>query len=373
LDTTVNLAVPFRGCKHLNRNNPLIAGTNPAPPAPPDSTYSASDLVGVYRGILDALYPPGGRIRHAILLEPSPVRSCPYCIEGEVPRLIRQGIIDPSTEVNFADKPDTTPLRPFSYRIKVDTLTMWDRYWLAESGTVEWEAMKDAYPGVNDAISFLRVGFNDRRTEALAEIYADSAGEESKMSNRPLPGGAYRRAAETILLRKQGADWRVSLRHVERAATSAEWSGGKCEPTPAPAYPPIRADVQTIAGDYRIVRVGAARVFRGRTDTVRIMLGPLRPSAHKPAESVGSAEVLDANGKPDEKIAVGFKLTGDVATLDFGPRLPAGIVQLDGWYEQYRILRTSANGFFGTWYTENGPTVPLQGYFCAARLDSRAR
>jgi hypothetical protein len=354
LDTTANLAVQFRGCKHLNRNHPLIAGTTPNAVAPPDSIYSSSDVAGVYRGVLDALYPRGGRNRAAIVLIPSPVRQCDYCIESEAPRLIRQGLLDPSTELNFADNPDTTGTRPFSYRIKIDTLALWDRYWLAQNGKVEWDAMKDAFPGVGDAVSFPRVGFNNGRTEALAQVYTDSAGANSEL--------------ETMILKKRGTEWRAALRHVEREATSAEWSAGKCEPTDAPTRPPSRAQVGRIAGEFRIVRVGAARVFRGRTDTLRIRLGKLKPSARRPAELVGSAALLDAKGKPDEKVAVRFELTGDVATFNLGKRLPPGVFQLDGWREDHRILRITGNGFFGTWDKVAGPTVPLKGYFCATRI-----
>ncbi|HZE07428.1 MAG TPA: hypothetical protein VE110_01600, partial [Gemmatimonadaceae bacterium] len=100
-----------------------------------------------------------------------------------------------------------------------------------------------------------------------------------------------------------------------------------------------------------------------------VRLGALKPSPRKPEELVGTAEVLDAKGKPDQKIAAGFQLTGDVATLSFSTRLPPGMVQFDGWYEWYRILRTTENGFFGTWFTESGPTVPLEGYFCAMRAE----
>jgi hypothetical protein len=355
LDTTANLAVQFRGCKHLNRKHPLIAGTNPVAAAPPDSVYSSSDLAGVYRGVLDSLYPRGVRNRAAILLMPSPVGRCNYCIESEAPRLIRKGLLDPSTELNFADKPDTIGIRPFSYRIRIDTLTLWDRYWLAESGKVDWNAMKDAYPGITDAVSFLRVGFNNSRTEAMAEVYPDSAGANSE--------------PETLLLKKQSAEWRVALRNVEREATSAEWSAGKCEPTDAPSRAPSRAKLERIAGDFRVVRVGAARAFRGRTDTLRVRLGTLRPSARNPEELAGSAALLDAKGSPDAKVAVSFEVIGDAATFDLDERHPPGVVQLDGWQEGHRILRVTGNSFFGTWYTVNGPTVPLKGYFCASRIE----
>jgi hypothetical protein len=72
--------------------------------------------------------------------------------------------------------------------------------------------------------------------------------------------------------------------------------------------------------------------------------------------------VIDATGEPEEKIAGTFKLDEDVATITFTER----ILKLDGWIEWYKILRTDGRGFFGTWFTESGPTIPWKGYFCAS-------
>jgi len=172
-------------------------------------------------------------------------------------------------------------------------------------------------------------------------------------------------ASETMLLKKTGADWRVMVRHVEREATSGEWSSDKCEPTDAPARLPIYADIQALAGEFNIARVGASRSFRGRSDVVRIRLEPLKPSAGRPNEFVSRATVIDARGEPQHNIAATFELGSDGAVITFSQRLPENVIQTDGWMEQYKILRTDGRGFFGTWFTVTGPTVPSQGYFCA--------
>jgi hypothetical protein len=282
------------------------------------------------------------------MLEGFTSRRCDYCIESEVPRLIRMGLIDPSTEANFAKVPaDTGPPAPFPYRRKVEVMPLWDLYWLGNSGGRQWDAMKDAYPGVNAVISFSGVGFNDRGTEALLEVHVDSA-------RAPM-------GSETMLLKKTGAEWSVALRHVEREATSGEWSDGKCEPTDAPAQVPSRAEIEKLVGEFSIVRVGASKVFRGRTDTLRVRLEALKPSPSRPSELVARASVIDASGEPDEKIAATLELAGDTATITFTER----ILKLDGWIEWYKILRTADRGFFGTWFTESGPTIPWKGYFCA--------
>jgi hypothetical protein len=352
LDTTVNIQVRYRGCKHLNRAHPLIAGTRRTSTARGSSRLSP-EVAGVYRGLLDALYPPGLSERGPIMLEGFTSRRCYYCIESEVPRLIRKGLIDPSIEANFAKVPaDTAPPAPFPYRRKVEVMPLWDLYWLGSSGGRQWDAMKDAYPGVNAVISFSGVGFNDRGTEALLEVHVDSA--------RAAMG------SETMLLKKTGAKWSVALRHVEREATSGEWSGGKCEPTDAPAHVPTRAEIEKLVGEFSIVRVGASKVFRGRTDTVRVRLDPSKLSPNTPNELVSGASVIDATGEPEEKTAGTFEFDEDAATITFTQRMPKGQLMLDGWIEWYRILRTDGRGFFGTWFTESGPTIPWKGYFCAS-------
>jgi hypothetical protein len=197
------------------------------------------------------------------------------------------------------------------------------------------------------------VGFNSSGTEALVEFHIDSAAAEA--------------TSETMLLEKTGADWRVALRHVEREATSGEWTGAKCEAGDAPSAAPTRAEIEKLVGEIDIVRVGASRVFRGRTDTVRVRLNALSASRTNPAERAANATVLDATGEPDDKIAATLSFTQNAATITFGPPR----ITIDGWYEEYRILRTDARGFVGTWFTETGPTIPWRGYFCARSARAR--
>jgi hypothetical protein len=350
LDTTVNVAVPFRACKHLNRANPLIAGAHPSS-RPPDASRLPANIAGVYAGVLDALYPRDPSARAPIMLEQFDTRACEFCVEPETPRLVRKGLMDPSTEDNFANARIDTTVTAFTYRRKVEVMPFWDLYWLGAANARDWAAMKDAYPGVGSVISFAKVALNSSGTEALVEFHADSAGATP--------------ASEVMLLRKIGAEWRVGLRHVEREKTSGEWVGGRCEAGEVPPNAPTRAQIEKFSGEFSIVRVGASRAFRGRTDTVRVRLDSLRASRTNPKELVGAAAVLDATGEPDDKVAVGFEYVENVATITFSQHLPPGQFQVDGWYEEYRILSTTGRRFVGTWFTQNGPTVPWRGYFCA--------
>jgi hypothetical protein len=357
LDTTLNIDVRYRGCTHLNREHPLISGTKKEVSAAPDYTRLAPDIAGVYRGVLDALYPLGTPEGAAIMLEGFTHRRCEYCLEAIMPRLIRERLIDPSTEVDFARvRTDTSPPSPFSYRRRVEVMPVWDRYWLG-SDMHDWGAMKDAYPGVNAVVSFSAVGFNDHRTEGLVEIHVDSARASD--------------ATEIMLLKKTGAEWRVALRHVEGERISSEWSRGKCEPTDVPAQPPSHAQIESLIGDIDLIRVGASRQFRGRTDTVRVRLEPVKPVLGKANQWVGKATVINAAGKSQPKIAAALNLAGTTAVISFRDRLPPGVMQLDGWLEEYEILRISGSQLYGTWFTVMGPTVPLRGYFCARRVLAR--
>jgi len=360
IDTTVNIEVPYRACKHLDRANPLISGGRQTA-ATPDPRRLSPELAGVYRGVLDALYPPGVPERGAIMLEGFTTRRCFDCIESEVPRLVRKRLIDPPTVANFEKvRADTVAPPLFSYRRRIEVMPLWDYYWLGASGGRQWEAMKDAYPGVNAVVSFAAVGFNDRRTEALVEFHADSAGSDDD--------------SEIMLLKKVGPEWRVALRHVEREATSGEWTGGKCEAGDAPAQPPTRAEIEKISGVFnliRTVRLLEEKGFVNRTDTVRVRLDGLKSIPGKPNELVAKASVLGPAGKPDDKITVGFEYAPDTATISFTQKLPEGMVQTDGWLEEHKILRLDDGGFVGSWFTVNGPSIPWRGYFCA-RL-ARAR
>lgn len=356
MDTMINVALDYRFCLHLNRAHPLIAGATKADSAT-GSAYPSPADEAVYLGVLRALYTPSVYENGRIMLRPFTGGRCNYCLEPEIPRLVRKNLMDPSTEINFASLPAGAlrfrPLVP--YRRKVEVMTPEDQEFFV--GSDAWDAMKDAYPGINALIGFSRVGFNDSATAALVEIHTDSA----RVSGVP----------ETMMLKRIGTEWRAALRHVEREATSAEWSSGKCEPADAPDRSSNSADIAKLIGDFEIVRVGASREFRGQTDSLRIRLDPLRPSPRKANGMVATANMLGAGDKPEGKIAGALEAVGSSAVITFTTRLPKGMIEFDGWIEQYSVLRTNGREFFGTWLTSNGPSAGLRGYFCARPTEAR--
>jgi len=355
-DTTFNIALDYRYCLHLNRTHPLIADAKKRNTVV-NETYPSQADEAVYLGVLRALYPPSDFENGRIVLLPFTSGRCNGCIEDEVPRLVRKQLMDPSTEINFAGLPrDSLLLKPLvPYRRKVEAMVPGDQEFFLDPDART--AMKDAYPGVTALVGFSRVGFNASATEALVEVNTDSAGPS--------------RARETMLLKKKGPEWRPSLRHVEREATSGEWVGNRCEATDAPDRHPIVTEIGKLVGDFEIVRVGASREIRGHTDSVRIRLGALGPSPRRANTMVATAAMLDARDNPEKKIAGTLETAGSYATITFTDRLPEGVMQFDGWIDEYSVLRTNGREFFGTWLTGNGPGAGMRGYFCARSATPR--
>jgi hypothetical protein len=354
LDTTINVALDYRHCVHLNRTHPLIAnatkwntGINSAYPSPADEA--------VYLGVLRALHPSSTYESGQILLLPFTSGQCDDCFETEVPRLVKKGLMDPSTEINFAGIPkDPLRLKPLvPYKRKVEVMVPEDQELFSDPAA--HAAMKDAYPGASGLVGFSRVGFNATATEALVEVRTESV----------------EAGRETMLLKKTGSEWRPALRHVEREATSGEWSGNKCEATDAPDRHSIVAEIGKLVGDFEIVRVGVSRQIRGHADSVRIRLGALTPSPRRASTMVATAAMLDARDNSEEKIAGTLETAGSYASITFITRQPEGVVELDGWINQYAVLRTNGREFFGTWLTGNGPGAGVSGYFCARSATPR--
>ena len=371
MDTTINVALDYRFCLHLNRTHPLISGwrksgaviepVNPMTARPPESDIVAgvasSAEEAVYLGALRALYPQSAFESGRIMLEPFTSAGCRDCVETEAPRLIRNGVMDASTESNFARVPEgPVRLRPIVvYRRQVEVMAPEDRELFR--GPEAWDALKDAYPGVRALVGFSRVGFNDSGAAALVEIHTDSV----QVSE----------GDEVMLLKKTGSEWRVALRHVERESTSGEWNGNKCEATESPDRRPSIAEIGNLNGDFEIVRVGSSREIRGHTDSLRIRLDALKPSPRKDRGMVATANMLDARDMPVEKVAGALELRGSTAVITFTQRLPEGMMQLDGWIDQFSVLRTNGREFFGTWLEGNGPSAGVRGYFCARPAKAR--
>jgi hypothetical protein len=356
MDTTINIALNYRHCLHLNRAHPAIANaTKSNTETDAESPSEAED--SVYVGMLRALYPRHAYENGRIMLQPVATGGCANCIQSGVPRLVRQGVLDPSTEVDFAahshDLRRLEPLVPYSRKVKVMDPEDQELF----RGPEALDAIKDAFPGVSTLIGFSRVGFNDSATQALVDVRIDSAGES--------------RPAETILLKKTGTAWRLALRHVERETTSGEWIGNRCEATQAPDRDSNAVEFEKLIGDFQIVRVGASRRLGGEMDSLRVRLDASKPSPRHRNVKVATADLLDARGRPDEKVAGRLQRAGKAATISFSQRLPEGVMQLDGWLEQYTVLRTNGREFFGTWSTSSGPTVPFEGYFCARAVAHR--
>jgi hypothetical protein len=376
LDSTVDVRVEFRECLRQRRPHPLIAGA--APTQASKSTYPSPEVAAVYRGVLDALYPRGGAFGGPILLQPFTFRACDWCIDAEMPRLIRQGIIDSSTAKNFLKLPgDSVWFRPnFEYSRKVIILSPAEQAFLLHQADPvggydrKDESLiglaKDAYPGADAIWSFSRVGFNDARTEALVQAGTGS--------DHWLEG-------ETMLLRKTPSAWRVVRRHLERGETSGERVGDRCEPTPAPTDRPSLEQLEPFIGDVYISSVGASQQLRGDSGTMHLRFAATdtlhrfywlpsfsgdkrKPIRLKNKQVLATVQIInDSTGKARTGIAGSFERSGNVATITF-TEYKEGYITFDGWFEQYHVMKVNGREFFGNWFTQSGPTIPWKGYFC---------
>jgi hypothetical protein len=364
LDSTLDVRVDFRECLRQKRAHPLIAGA--VSPQALKSTYPSPEVAAVYRGLLDALYPRGGASKGPILLQPFTFRACDWCIDAEMPRLIRQGVIDSSTATNFLKLPgDSVWFRlNFEYSRKVIILSPAEQEFLhhqadAIGGYDKKDVSliglaRDAYPGADAIWSFSRVAFNDARTDALVQAGTGS--------DHWLEG-------ETMLLSKTPGGWRVVRRHLERGETMGERVGDRCEPTDAQPGQPSLEQLEPFIGDVYISSVGTSQQLRGHagtmhlrfvaTDTLhRFYWMPLfswdkrRPIRLKNKQVLATVQIIDdSTGKARTGIAGSFERSGNTATITFVQHEEGHIIN-DGWFEQFDIMKIKGHEFFGNWFTQ---------------------
>jgi len=376
LDSTFDVGVDFRQCRRPKRAHALVSGA--VSPEASKSTYPSPEVAAVYRGVFDALYPRAGGFRGPILLQPRTFRACDWCIDHEMPRLIRQGVIDSSMAKNFLKLPtDSAWFQPkFEYSRKVIILSLAEQKFLtdqAESvgGYDKKDASlvglaKDAYPGADAIWSLSRVAFNDAHTQALVQAGASVQ---------------YWLEGETMLLRKFSDGWRVVKRHLERGETAGERIGDRCEPADAPSGVPSVSEIERFVGDGYISSVGTSRELRGNSGTMHLRFSPTdtlhrfywlpvfpgdkrKPIRLKNRQLVATVQIInDTTDKARPGIRGELAVSGDGATITF-TEYKEGSITLDGWFKQYQIMKVNGREFVGNWYTQSGPTIPWRGYFC---------
>jgi hypothetical protein len=327
---------------------------------------------------LDALYPGENAPKGLILLQPFTFRACDHCVDAEMPRLIWQHVIDPSTARNFERLPkDSAWFRPtFEYRRDVKILSLAEQKFLMEQadpvGGYDKKDVsllglaRDAYPVADSIWSLSRVAFNDAGTEALVQVGTTSH---------------FWLVGETMLLRKSAGAWRVVRRHIEREETSGERVGGRCEPADAPSGRPTLGDLERFIGDAYISSVGASAQLRANFGTMHLRFAATdtlhrfywvpsfpgdtrKPIRLKNGQLLATVQVInDSTGKARTGISGEFQLSGNTATITFTEHRE-GYITSDGWFEQYKIMKVNGREFFGNWFTETGPTIPWKGYFC---------
>jgi hypothetical protein len=386
LDSAMNVEVDFRRCLH-NRPARALAGEAPPWPDALKSTYPNPEVAAVYRGVLDALYPVGGRRKGPILIHPITNRFSTLSaveLEAEMPRLIRQAVVDASMEKSIAKlPPDTVWLRPhFEYSRPVIILQPSAKRFLFEQADdflavdpkrdVSLTALaKQAYPGADTILSFSRVAFNDAHDKALVQVLAGESPEYGR--------------GEIMALHKTGTEWRVARRHLELGKTSGEWVAGRCEPADAPTAVPTLVQIEQLVGDADITvnptspgvrQFGGTNRYRFTpTDSLRRLrwlppAGRFRVPARMNVRTLATVEFIDSTGKPGKRPVGLLEFDGRSAQVTFRGD-PGG--ENEDSIEQFTILQVRGREFFGSWLSGGGYYMPFKGYFCGTLAGPTSR
>ncbi len=373
LDTTIDVTVDFGRCL-LNRPARALAGPIEVWPDAKRSTYPDAEVAAVYRAALDSLYPPNGSHKGPILLHPitssfatSQDAFVALHLGEQIPRLVRQGVLDASMEENIEKLPkDSVWLRPtFEYSRQVIVLQPSQKRFLYAQGEDFREVQpardiglttlaKQAYPGADAIVSFSRVAFNDAHNQALVQV---GAGDDPRLAHW----------ADIMALHKTGNEWRVVRRHVENGKTSGERVGDRCLPTDAPTTTPTIEQLRTLVGYAEITVNPTTKSMRPFSGSSRYKFTPVgnRPQSNNVAPSLATVQFIDSLGKLKKKPIGLLDVKGHVTLFYEGPPQPKD--QLDGGSsstEQFTILRVSGREFFGIWSTTPDGAMPFVGYFC---------
>lgn len=377
IDSTANIQVDVRRCLLHRRAQPL-AGAKPAPQALASGYPDVTDAA-VYRGVFDELYPDR---RLPVLLFPYVHRLWDYDFSSEFVRLEKQGVIDSTVAPRIGMLPkDSAWLRPSVYfGRRVVILGRAEREFLEEQAnefgqTGEQRDLtltgmaREAYPGADKILSLSRISYNQRLTQAIVQVAAGTL--------EPWNAG------ETMILYRQGSSWRVVRRHLEKEETSGDMINGRCEPVDAQKEIPRLDQIMRFVGDADITVVPTSpgmQKYAGTghyrfipTDTLRRFYWiPPKGDTRKPMrlpngqQKLAVAQLInDSTGKPRKPV-------GELAYSPYGAGfgffgsadLPEGVIEFDGPYEEFKILRVNGRQFFGKWESGSGPTYPFKGYFC---------
>ena len=377
LDSTANVQVDLRRCLLHRRAQPL-AGAKPAPQALASGYPDVTDAA-VYRGVFDELYPDR---RRPVLVFPYVHQLWDYDFNSELFRLTKQGVVDPTMSQRLGMLPkDSAWLRPnVQYGRRVIVLGRAERDFLEEQASEFGETgekrdlsligmAKEAYPGAENILSLSRISYNQKLTQAIVQVAAGSL--------EPWNAG------ETMILYRQRNSWRVVRRHLEKEETSGDMINGRCEPVDA-RKEILRLDqIMRFVGDADITIVptspgmqkyaGTAHYRFIPTDTLRRFYWiPPKGDTRKPTRLPNGQQKLAVVQLINDSTGRSRKPFGELSYSPYGTGfgffgsadLPEGVIEVDGPFEEFQILRVSGRQFFGKWASGSGPTYPFKGYFC---------
>jgi len=390
VDTIIDMAAPnIMPCWLPRRVHRIVSGRLESA-AHNGYLYPAPAEQGVYDAVLKELYPnTGGALPILNASTHERCRKREECERLEVSHLIRAGIIDSATFVDFQLKSqEMVPLdRAFAARRGLSLLVSEERAYLSEEGGWKeymdtaaaskpsgfWRALQEAYPETSAIVSMSRPGFDPRGLQAMVQV-----GYETDRSGV---------STETLLVRNDGGQWKVDRRHLEKEIVSGEIVAGKCLPA-FPGAVPAYGSLGAIRGDYSftlVSNVGDGKVIdwqaRFIPDTIVRKAGNIKGLS--PAQQ---AEYLLRIKSPLPVFEVIDPRTG-VRDLGAEPGTyfesadryfmnASRTGQFDGFGYTFDIRRVEGDALFGQWthysfgiaIDVKGQAIPEPaGHFCAVR------
>jgi hypothetical protein len=338
------------------------------------ATVPDDDERGVFTAVVNHVRAaqPGENIVAMFTHTMLPCRFDRHCGSIQLPRMVHEQVLDISTMGDFKRRASSrATIKPeFARSLGLHVITdavfhyfseeaaqplHWRTRDAAQDSAQFWTSFHKMYGNAAAILSLTRAGLSSDRNEALVEVRTDTA-----------HGGWNAKPSVMMLLRREGGVWKVMNSDVGLGDTSGAWENNSCVAV-SPAGSVSRASIDALEGIFDLTLVESDGDARRRT--ARIRIGHLLPPRWKapagsrtgdPMPRAHSFEVVDAKGNVDGPRTTEFFLSYIPQNIVRSP----DIIQLDGFYNNLKILSATAAGFYGS-YVSGVFGDSEFGYFCA--------
>ncbi|MGH8101301.1 MAG: hypothetical protein ACREIW_08380 [Chthoniobacterales bacterium] len=370
----LNLTPPnIAPCWERHRIFPLTSGWLTSAEA-----VNAAAPSGDERGIFSTFFAYLKRNGHTVTaIQSRTITRCRFnrkCGGVQLPAAVHDREIDSSTVSDFLKRTSSNePLNPnLALSLGLHMITDDEMRFLAEQNdwrggrrydaredsTWFWSALGKVKPKGDEVASVTRAGFNRKHTEALVEVWSSSRKAD------------YGDASTMFQFRRTAAGWIVANADVGRGVTTGAWEANACVPTALHGQRATQLDIDRINGwfDFWLVEKAYADTLRTRRIRIGRDMPPRWPPPGKivknpPAKLPRSYEVTDRFGNVDVRATNELSIAVIPRNIIRDP----DIMQLDGEYTNLKILRVTADGFYGTAISGAFGDSGF-GYFCARNV-----